>query len=59
LPLEKRFAIFKPFWDKIQNTGYARAINIAIKDLYGFDGIREDTIKELALKMNDMNKQGL
>lgn len=59
LPLEKRFIIFKPFWDKIQNTGYARAINIAVKDLYGFDGIEEDTIKKLALKMNDVNKQGL
>lgn len=59
LPLEDRFAIFKPFWDRIQNTGYARAVNIAIKDLYGFDGIREDNYKKLALKMADMNKPGI
>jgi|YelNatPaOPRAMG01_1025707.scaffolds.fasta_scaffold09551_8 hypothetical protein len=59
IPLEKRFAVFKPFWDRIQNTGYARAINIAVRDLYGFDGIKEDTFKKLALKMDEMNKPGL
>jgi len=26
ISLEERFKIFKPYWDKIKNTGYARAI---------------------------------
>lgn len=59
IPLEKRFVIFKPFWDRIQNTGYARAINIAVKDLYGLDGIEEHTYRELAIRMNEANRQGL
>ena len=59
LPLEKRWEIFKPFWERIQNTGYARAINIAARDLYGVDGISEDTYKELASRMEKANKSGL
>lgn len=59
IPLEKRFTIFKPFWDLIQNTGYARAINIAVKDLYGLDRIDENTCRELSIRMKEANKNGL
>jgi len=59
IPLEKRFRIFKPYWDRIQNTGYARAINIAIRDLYGISKIDEDTYKLLASRMIESNKPGL
>jgi len=59
LPLEERWEIFKPFWDRIQNTGYVRAINIAVKDLYGVSGVSEDTYKDLALKMEHANKLGI
>jgi len=59
LPLEKRWEIFKPFWEKIENTGYARAINIAVRDLYGVDGIKEDTYRKLPSRMEEANKPGL
>ena len=59
LPLEERWEIFKPFWENIQNTGYARAMNIAARDLYGVDGIREDTCRKLAARMEEANKPGL
>jgi hypothetical protein len=59
VPLEKRFRIFKPYWDKIQNTGYTRAINIAIRDLYGIDTIDEGTYKLLASRMMEASKPGL
>jgi len=59
LPLEDRWEIFKPFWARIQNTGYVRAINIAVKDLYGVSGVSEDTYKDLALKMEQANKPGI
>ncbi len=59
LRLEERWEIFKPFWERIQNTGYARAINIAARDLYGLNGIGDDTYKGLALRMDNANKLGL
>lgn len=59
LSLEERWKIFKPFWEMIQNTGYTRAINIAARDLYGVDGISEDTYKKLASRMEEANKSGL
>jgi len=59
LPLKGRFEKFKPFWERIQNTGYARAINIAARDLYSVDGIGEDTYNELALRMKEANKKGI
>jgi len=59
LPLEKRWEILEPFWERIQNTGYARAVNIAIRDLYGVDGISADTCQELASRMEEANRPGL
>ena len=59
LPLEQRWEIFKPFWSNIRNTGYARAINISVRDLYGVEGIRNDTYKELVSRMEAANKPGL
>jgi predicted TIM-barrel fold metal-dependent hydrolase len=59
LPLRERFEIFKPFWDRIQNTGYARAINIAARGLYSVDGIDENTYKKLASRMKEANKKGI
>jgi hypothetical protein len=34
-PLKERWALFEPWWEKIRNTGYARAMEIAARDLYG------------------------
>lgn len=59
LSLEERWEIFKLFGDMIQNTGYTRAMNIAARDLYGVDGISEDTYKKLASRMEAANKSGL
>lgn len=59
LPLEKRWEILEPFWERIQNTGYARAVNIAVSDLYGADGISANTCQELASRMEESNRPGL
>jgi len=59
LPLKERWEKFAPFWERIQNTGYARALNIAVKDLYGVDGLEEDTYSELIRRMKRENKAGL
>ena len=56
--LEKRWQIFSPYWEDIKNTSYARALNIASEDLYGYE-INEKTYKQISKKMKERNKIGL
>jgi len=57
--LEERWRIFSPFWENIKHTGYARALDIAARDLYGIDGIEEGTYLKLSRKMKELNRPGL
>ena len=59
IPLDYRWAVFEPLWEKIKNTGYSRCIEIAARDLYGVDGINSETYKQLSRKMMDRNREGL
>ena len=59
IPLDYRWAIFEPWWDRIRNTGYSRCMEIAARDLYGVDGINSGTYKQLSRKMMERNKEGL
>ncbi|MCP5524296.1 MAG: amidohydrolase family protein [Verrucomicrobiales bacterium] len=42
-PLEK-WALLKPWWQAVKNTGYARAVRIAIRELYGVDELTDATV---------------
>ncbi|MGQ9639407.1 MAG: amidohydrolase family protein [Candidatus Bathyarchaeia archaeon] len=57
-PIEQRWETISPFWEKIRNTAYARALNIAARDLYGSE-LNKDTCREISLKMKEMNRKGL
>ena len=46
-PIEKRWKLVEPFWDAARHTGYARALDIAARDLYGLARVDGDTIAEL------------
>jgi hypothetical protein len=59
IPLDYRWAVFEPMWEKIKNTGYSRCMEIAARDLYGVDGINSETYKQLSRKMMDRNREGL
>ncbi len=59
LPLNERWRLLAPFWEKIQNTGYARTLNLAVKGLYNVDGLNERTYKDLETKLRSANKAGL
>lgn len=58
IPIEQRWEIISPFWDMIRNTSYARALNIAARDLYGSE-LNEKSYKDISLKMKEMNRKGL
>ncbi|MEM3403110.1 MAG: amidohydrolase family protein [Nitrososphaeria archaeon] len=59
IPIEERWTILEPFWEKASNTGYFDVLRIAANDLYGVDDINEKTIKRLKEKMDETNKIGL
>ena len=59
VPLEERWDVFEPWWEMIRNTGYARAVEIAARDLYGVDGISSETYVELSEKIRERNREGL
>jgi predicted TIM-barrel fold metal-dependent hydrolase len=59
IPLEDRWEIFEPCWEMIRNTGYARALEIASRDLYDINGINSETYRELSQKIKQRNQEGL
>ena len=58
-PLDERWAIFEPWWEKMRNTAYARALEIAARDLYGVEGITSETYEVLSERMKERNREGL
>ena len=46
-PLAKRWKLVEPYWEAARNTGYGRALDIAARDLYGFERIDRRTIAAL------------
>jgi hypothetical protein len=58
-PLDERWGVLEPWWEKIRNTGYSRAIEIAARDLYEVQGICSSTYRDLSNKMRERNREGL
>lgn len=46
-PLMKRWELVEPYWEFARRTGYGRALDISVRELYGIDGIRRSTISLL------------
>ena len=57
--LNDRWELFKPFFNDMRNTGYARASIIAAHDLYGISELNDNTFQELTDKLRQANKPGL
>ena len=47
IPLMERWKLVEPYWEAARNTGYARALDITAKGLYGIDRICSATLEEL------------
>lgn len=43
----ERWNIVEPYWEFSRYTGYGRALDIAVKGIYGIDGVNRGTIEEL------------
>jgi len=57
--LEERWRVLSPFWENVRHTGYARVLEIAMRDLYGIDRLEEATYQKLSSKMKELNRPGL
>lgn len=55
IPSKERWRILEPYWEACRYTGYGRALDIAVTDIYRIDGIRGDTIEALNDKFREAN----
>ena len=53
-----KWRLMASYWDAIRNTGYARCLEIAIRDLYGLDGLSAETVEPLSAKMAANRRPG-
>lgn len=47
LDFMERWKLVEPYWDICRHTGYGRALDISVKELYGIEQICSSTIEEL------------
>jgi len=55
----RKISIFMPFWQKTKNTAYCRALEIAVRDLYGISGITAETLPVINRALVKANVKGL
>ena len=58
LSYKERWQIFEPFWNATKNTGYARVVIIAARDLFGIDEINAGTVEALSQRINSGQSGG-
>ncbi len=58
LPLMERWKLAEPFWEASRYTGYGRALDISVKELYGIEKICGSTIEKLNEKFLKSLKPG-
>ena len=59
IALERRWAIFKPYWERIRYGSYARAALIAAEKFFGCDDINDATYQPLSEAIGEANTPGL
>jgi uncharacterized protein len=59
IPLEQRWAMFRPYWQEIRWGSYARPVLLASQKFYGVDDINDNTYQELSEKMKEANTPGI
>ena len=59
IPLQTRWATFKPYWRQIRWGSYARASLLAAKKFYDIDDINDDTYELLSERIQAANTPGI
>jgi hypothetical protein len=58
LPLMERWKLVEPYWKAARNTGYSRALDLSVKELYGIERIDGSTVEELNARFIESLKPG-
>ena len=59
IPLERRWTMFKPYWDQIRWGSYARAALLAAEKFYGYSDINDETYRPLSEAIQKANTPGI
>ena len=59
VPLDERWALVKPYWERIRFTGYSRPVLLAIQRFYGCDDLTEATYQVISERMQAENTPGI
>lgn len=57
-PLDEKWDLFEPYWERARNTTYCRAVELAIQRLFDLPGLSRDTYRQLAERMREHRKPG-
>jgi len=57
--VEEQWRAIRDAWPLARNTGYARAVQLSIQELYGIDDLRDDTVKPLLAAIAKRNRPGV
>ncbi len=59
IPLDQRWATFRPYWQEIRWGSYARAALLAAKRFYDVDDINDETYEVLSQRIRRANTPGI
>ena len=59
VPVAVRWKAMAPYWEKARNTGYSRALEIALRDIYGAGELNEKTCEQISERITAANKKGI
>lgn len=57
-PLDQRWHLFEPYWNRIRLTGYSQCISTGFRDLLGFDDLTATTVGPLSEAIQAHSKPG-
>ncbi len=55
----EQWKLIRDFWPLARNTGYCQAVLLSIRELYGIDDLRDDTIEPLLREVAARNRPGV
>ena len=55
----RKWQILEPFWPRVTNTGFARAVRISMRELYGIEALDAKAIPRLQEAYEDFRKPGM
>lgn len=59
VPVSVRWKSVAPYWERARNTGYARALEIALRDIYGAEELNEQTCEAISERIRAANQKGI